>query len=409
VPKPFTPFQWEGQISLEQSRRNLSHIRRNARDKKLGFKWHEAEMSELEGVFSRGDRRLSAAIVRAYEKGCRFDGWSDEFKWNLWKKVFEETGVDTTFYTSRQRKRDEILPWDHLDCGVTKEFLWQDREASLKEEAIPDCRVDRCTDCGVCDHKTIKNVVFKDCKDDLPHRRGKKTGLEAERLRVRLTFNKLGRLKFLSHLELSRAIFRAIRRAGLPIAFSGGFHPQPKMNFATPQPVGMESEHEYMDMELLPLGNFTAEGVMERINAELPDEIKFNTATFIPLQLPSLSAIMEKQQYIIYLKNSLVGLDIGSDEVERIVSEFLQSRLTEVEFERAGKKRKVDLKQQVEAIDFKDESTSSETAFKLGLTLRSSAGGSIKPHEVIALLFQLPAEDASLIPILKTRTILKSH
>ncbi|VAV85439.1 FIG092679: Fe-S oxidoreductase [hydrothermal vent metagenome] len=403
VPKPFTPFQWEGQISLEESRRKLAYLRRNTRDKKLGFKWHDAEMSELEGVFSRGDRRLSSCIIRAYEKGCRFDGWSDEFSWEAWQEVFKEENIDTSFYVSRQRGKDEVLPWDHLDCGVTKEFLWNDREASFKGEAIPDCRVDRCTDCGVCDHKVLKNVVFKDYKD-LPLRRASRAGAEQadKKIRVRLEFSKKGRLKYLSHLELNKAVFRAIRRAGLPIAYSVGFHPQPKINYATPLPVGMESEQEYMDMELTALGNFTPSQIVERLNAELPADINFNTATFIPLQLPSLSAIMEKQRYIIYLKNSLVGLDIGSDDMERTVRDFLQNRLTEVEFERAGKKKVVNLKQQVETIEFKDE-------FTLDLTLRSSAGVSIKPHEVMALLFQLPSEQASLIPILKTRTVLKSH
>jgi len=403
VPKPFTPFQWEPQITLEESRRKLAYLRRNTRDKKLGFKWHDAEMSELEGVFSRGDRRLSSAIIRAYEKGRRFDGWSDEFSWEVWQEVFKEEGIDRSFYSSRRRTKDEILPWDHLDCGVKKEFLWDDREASLRGEAIPDCRVDRCTDCGVCDHKVLKNVIFKDYKD-LPLRRASRAGAEQgdRKIRVRLEFAKKGKLKYLSHLELNRTIFRAIRRAGLPVAYSEGFHPQPKINYATPLPVGMESEQEFMDMELTALGNFTPAQIVKRLNAELPEDINFNTATFIPLQLPSLSAIMEKQRYIIYLKNSLVGLDIGSDEIERTVRDFLENRLTEVEFERAGKKKVVNLKQQVETIDIKDE-------FTLGLTLRSSAGVSIKPHEVMALLFQLPSEQASLISILKTRTVLKSH
>jgi len=402
VPKPFTPFQWEGQITIEESREKLSYLRRNSRDKKLGFKWHDAEMSELEGVFSRGDRRLSSSIIRAYEKGCRFDGWSEEFSWEAWQEVFKEESIDMSFYSSRQRGRDEVLPWDHLDCGVTKEFLWKDREAAFKGEAIPDCRVDICTDCGVCDHKILKNVVFKDYKATA-RRTGRGAASKTDKkIRVRLEFSKTGRLRFLSHLELNRTIFRAIRRAGLPIAYSEGFHPQPKINYATPLSVGMESEQEFMDLELLPLGNFTTEQIVERMNAELPSDINFNTATFIPLQLPSLSAIMEKQRYIIYLKNSLVGLDIGSDEIERTVRDFLENHLTEVEFERAGKKKVVNLKQQVESIDFTDE-------FTLGLTLLSSVGVSMKPHEVMALLFQLTSDQASLIPIRKTRTVLKLH
>ena len=124
VPKPFTPFQWEPQVGLDESRRRLNKVKAGVRDEGLTVKWNDVDIALLEGVFSRGDRRLGAAVLsRPLRKGARFDGWSEFFNLSLWEEVFAETGIDMGFYTGRRRDHTEILPWDHLDPGVTKEFL----------------------------------------------------------------------------------------------------------------------------------------------------------------------------------------------------------------------------------------------------------------------------------------------
>lgn len=148
VPKPFTPFQWFPQDSIEEFQRKITMLRRNIKDNKVTYNSHDAKLSFLEAVIARGDRRVGEAIIRAFEKGCKFDGWSDLFDYEKWMEAFEETGVDPSFYANRERSYDEILPWDFVDVGVTKEFLMREYEKSKSGELTQDCRKG-CTGCGI--------------------------------------------------------------------------------------------------------------------------------------------------------------------------------------------------------------------------------------------------------------------
>ncbi|MEE9614305.1 MAG: TIGR03960 family B12-binding radical SAM protein [Thermodesulfobacteriota bacterium] len=397
IPKPFTPFQWEPQLPLKTSVERLQFLKRESRKRGLGFKWHDARMSTLEGVFSRGDRRLGAVIEKAFRAGCRFDGWSEEFDWEAWNEAFSAVGVEMAFYTERRRADDEVFPWDHLDPGVTKEFLLEERERSLSVEETPDCRVGPCTDCGVCDHKLIKNRLFADGPDrgDGEGKWKKRLAVE-ERSRVRLSFSKTGEMRFLGHLELVKAVSRAGRRAGLPVCYSRGFHPLPKIAFSPPLPVGVESADEYMDIELsVPL---SVEAVAERFNAALPEGIKISGGRHISLQLPSLSAIMRAQNFLIFLKNGPAGLDIEPKRLDGILRDFLDMDSVVLHLDREKKRKEVDIRPLVGEISHVGDLTIS-----LGLGIEN--GVSVKPHEVVAHILNLPAEKASLIPILKTRTV----
>ena len=403
IPKPFTPFQWEPQLGLKETRDRIFYLRREAKKQKLGFKWHEPQMSILEGVFARGDRRLGGVIERAFEKGARFDGWSDEFKWDIWEEACREEGIDMAFYTERRRGEDEVLPWDHIDCGVTKEFLLDEYKKSLEYKDTEDCAHGKCTDCGACDHKAIKNILFKE--ETLKQRRGKgkppyvSGASDAPALRVRLRYSKVGALKYLGHLELSTLILRAITRASLPVRYSQGFHPMPKVSFGGALPVGVESTDEYLDMELLPIGQYTPEAVCSRLNAVLPEGVRILEAKFIPLQLPPLSATIKAQKYLIFLNNGPCGINIKPDKVDGIVRDFLKQQSIEVEIARGKKQKTLDIRPLVDELVRTDDST-------LSLALRRTESAGIKPHEVVSCLFSMPLPDASLIPILKTRTVL---
>lgn len=153
VPKPFTPFQWVGQNSMDEFYDKAKALQREIKDKKVSFSYHEPKLSYLEAVFARGDRRLSKALIRAWEKGCRFDGWYDIFDFDKWTEAFKETNTDTDFFAGRKRKITEILPWDFIDIGVSKEFLAKEYEKASKAVTTPDCR-QQCLDCGV-NHKLI--------------------------------------------------------------------------------------------------------------------------------------------------------------------------------------------------------------------------------------------------------------
>ncbi len=153
VPKPHTPFQWMAQDMLSEVRRKQQLLVESIRTKKIKISWHESQTSLLEAVFARGDRRLSAVLHCAVQLGCRFDSWGEYFNMALWEQAFADCGLDMRFYANRQREYDEILPWDHLDYGVTKRFLQKENELAKKAATTPNCR-EKCAGCGA-------NKLFK--------------------------------------------------------------------------------------------------------------------------------------------------------------------------------------------------------------------------------------------------------
>lgn len=151
VPKPFTPFQWATMLPSEeyQKRAYMVNETMNAQlnRKSLKYNYHEPDVTVLEGILARGDRKVGEAILRAYELGCMFDAWNEQFDYNKWLQAFDETGVDMDFYTVRERSEDEIFPWDFIDIGVTKEFLLREWKNAKAEKVTPNCKV-KCSACG---------------------------------------------------------------------------------------------------------------------------------------------------------------------------------------------------------------------------------------------------------------------
>ncbi len=156
VPKPFTPFQWAPMNQVPEVREKISSLRDAIKSKAINYNWHESQLSYLEAVFARGDRKLCDVLVKAFEKGARFDGWNEYFKFELWQEAFEECGVNGEFYAYRERNYDEVLPWDFIDIGVSKKYLISENEKAKEMVLTPDCR-ERCTGCGI-------NTSFKERK-----------------------------------------------------------------------------------------------------------------------------------------------------------------------------------------------------------------------------------------------------
>lgn len=147
VPKPFTPFQWEAQDTMEQLKAKQHLLLESVKSRKISVSYHDARTSFLEGVFARGDRRLCDVMERAWRKGCRFDSWDECFSFEKWMEAFEECGVDPYFYTSRKRSYDEILPWDHMDYGISNKFFQKEAEKAYQSVTTPHCR-EKCNACG---------------------------------------------------------------------------------------------------------------------------------------------------------------------------------------------------------------------------------------------------------------------
>lgn len=148
VPKPFTPFQWEPQDTIAQFEEKQKHLCHIMHIKGVEFNWHEPQVSFLEAVFARGDRRTADALEAAWRLGCRFDGWTDQFKFDKWMEAFEQTGVRPEFYANRRREKDELLPWAFIDAGVTQQYLWREYERAMQAKTTPDCRKG-CQGCGL--------------------------------------------------------------------------------------------------------------------------------------------------------------------------------------------------------------------------------------------------------------------
>lgn len=161
VPKPFTPFQWFGQNTLDELGRKIGLLRDGARHagRALQLTWHDPRASTVEGLLSRGDRRLGRVIEQVWRDGGRFQEWSEHFDLDLWRRAMANAGLDFEWYVYRHRPEDEVLPWDHLSAGLHKDFLWQDFQDALAEVGLPDCRWTPCYDCGACTRYGIEHVV----------------------------------------------------------------------------------------------------------------------------------------------------------------------------------------------------------------------------------------------------------
>lgn len=148
VPKAFTPFQWARQDTLAQIKEKQAYLRKVLNIRGVTFNWHDPEVSFLEACLARGDRRMADVLHEAWRLGCILDGWTEQFHYDLWIKAFETCGIDPTFYANRERLREELLPWDFIDAGITKDFLWRENEKSMKAQTTSDCRLG-CQGCGL--------------------------------------------------------------------------------------------------------------------------------------------------------------------------------------------------------------------------------------------------------------------
>jgi len=162
VPKPFTPFQWEPQIKMEDVLGKIKVLRSSIKSKLISYSWHETPVSYLEAIFARGDRRICDVLIRAFEKGAKFDGWSEYFNFDIWMSALKECGIDGDFYAYRKREYEEIFPWDFIEIGVDKAYLISESEKAKNVEVTPDCRLG-CTNCGVnvnLEGKCFEGAVF---------------------------------------------------------------------------------------------------------------------------------------------------------------------------------------------------------------------------------------------------------
>ena len=384
VPKSHTPFMWAAQIPLEKSRKGIETLQKALKGAGIKVKWNQPELSWLEGIFSRGDRRLGRAIMAAWQLGARFDAWGEHFQKDIWDKAFLMEGVDPNFYLYRERPLNERLPWDHIDSGVTKEFLIRELKRAEEGKLSHDCR-QRCLECGVCDHKDIRPILYNDkglrVDTKVPARK-KENPLSSQK--YRLTFTKLNNARYLSHLELVRVFLRAFRRAGLVLAYSKGFHPMPKVSFASALPVGTESLQETVDIEIKePLDTSI---VKERVNGQLPAGISITDVRQIHRNKKTRK--VAESHYLI----SLHDTELKGENLKK----FMESDRASVIKKNKKGEHEIDMKQLV-------KSASLVSHDRIRLVLRHLDGPMLKPSEVVANIFQLEKCSQDKMKILKIK------
>jgi radical SAM-linked protein len=393
VPKPFTPFQWEAMIGPDETRRRQQIITAElgGRNGAIRFKPHDSRQASIEGALALGDRRLGTAVLAAYRAGQRLDGWSEWFDERRWLDAFAEMervhGVGFEFFAYRRRRLDEALPWDRIDCGVTKAYLQKQLAAARNLAEVVDCVLAPCTVCGACDYEVVKNRVYE-AKDYVPEPpRPPRRPEPPTRTCVRIRYSKTGRLVALSHLETMHALLRALRRAGLPMAYSQGFHPKPRVSFGPALPVGVESRCEYMDLELIGLHDAAAVG--GRVAAALPPGLEVAEAYAVDPGAPSISASLRVVHYIVefpavWSKETLAARIRAFEEASQAtVRRHVQPKgglRKRGEKIAPGKAREIDLKEMVTHLAIEGQG-------RVTFSLKADPSGSAKPAEVLAAVF----------------------
>jgi radical SAM family uncharacterized protein/radical SAM-linked protein len=415
IPKPHTPFQRHPQLTLDAANERLDYLKKHMTHPKVSLKWQDPCMSVVEGVFSRGDRKLSSLLTAAFEAGCRLDGWNDYFDFDKWQAAFDRTGIDPDFYTSRHREKNEPLPWDHIDTGVSAQYLEKEWENAACQALTPDCRDQDCTGCGVCDFKQIRPRLYtakgkggktapdntqnpgsgtaaNPVPDDPSAARSGASGTapgpahtnmkksQAPRparqlpddafARFQVTFSKLEDARFFGHLELASIVQRAVKRAGLTVKYSQGFNPSMRMAFDNALPVGMESEQEtftiFLDRHLTP------GAVKQALNRQLPAGLAVTDCKMAPKDPANPDAACFYQ-----IRLPAPGLDPAD------VTHFLSLPAFVVEDRtKKGKIRKTDLRQTVAAMAHTPSGI-------LEMTLQPFNGRHMRPTAILKQCFGL--------------------
>lgn len=405
VPKPHTPFMWCAQIPLEEARRRIRMVQDGLRDRRVRVKWNSCEMSWLEGLFSRGDRRLGDVLVRAWRSGARFDAWGEHFRLEQWEQAFEETRIPPAFYLYREREENEILPWTLIHSGVRTGFLRREWERAMEEKTTPDCRT-TCLECGVCDHERIDPIIASPCGleagsrtpmalqeggRDAPMPEDDKPLQAPHPPEVRtyvLTFTKSHTARYLGHLEFVRVFTRALRRADLPMAHTGGFHPTPKISFTSPLPVGTESLQETAQVAL----NACIEpaAIKEGLNQNLPSGVRILYAEDVTGKKRRKD--LRESRYEITLNRGRIDVDA--------LEAFLAAREHPVTRTTAKGTRTIDAKARVKSMRI-------HAPNHLELVLLHLPGPSLKPAEILTDVLNLSEQQLRTLRILKTGQVLE--
>ena len=287
IPKPHTAYQWVRQISPEESERKLSYIRDHLPRGKFHVGTHDINTSYLEGLLSRGDKRAGKVILSAYKKGARLDAWENHLKENLkhWESAFKEADFDVKESILRERSKDEVLPWDDVSLGVSKNFYKKEWDKNQREELTPKCSPNCDHRCGVCNNKTCVNIDNKP-QDVQKIVQSSNNSVYPEwnipvMYRVIFQFTKKNGGEYISHLSQIEFFNRAVLKSSLPVIYTTGFNPLPRLEFASTLSLGIASDAEIASTVLYE--NIPESDFISSLNRHLPSSIQIQKAFIFPV------------------------------------------------------------------------------------------------------------------------------
>lgn len=357
VPKPFTPFQWYGQMNLDKVDEHIKYLKEKTKHiKGLKINYHEDTISQIEAVLTRGDISLCKYIEELYKKGCYLDAWGEYFNKDIWHETAKELGINLAELAQKQYSTEENLPWDFINIGVDKEWLIKEYNDSNTK---PTCEKG-CVNCGVCKNLKTRKILAEPFKASEKAQNLKievkdpKTcqGYDREIYKYRIKLTKTGILKYFSHLDWQNTFFKALSRTDLDIVYSLGYNPSMKVSMGIALPLFAESECELVDIELF--DNLSIEELKLKLEKVLPEQSKIISIVKIEKNTPAIDMTAQWAEYKIDIFNkSLYDFETLRYNTDKVLSS------EEIFIEKKNKKgliKKTDVKQSIKSYRYENNS-----------------------------------------------------
>ena len=368
IPKPQTPFQWTQLTPTERIKEIFSRIQGKIRGKNVELELKNPQISLLEAILSRGDRRMFKVVESAWRNGAVFSGWSDMFDFSSWEEAFKDAGIDYNICTA-EKDIEKTLPWEHIYKGCKREYLLSEYKKALAGETTPDCRARGCDRCPFCE---FEQMITVQSKEEVAQETGYgKTNRHIRATRMlrtgaRIVYQKRWKLRWLSHLDLMRLFDRAIRRADIPVAVTEGFHKRQKIAYSPPLPLGYTGDREYLDIFF---DKPVSELQVKKLGHQLPDGIHILEIKPIMGNAPSLSKLLDTAVYSFHIPKELIP-----DITERI-KEWLSREVLIV----ARRGKNIDIRRFIDDVAIKEENE----RYSVVMVVRNTANGSTRPDEFL--------------------------
>ncbi len=426
TPKPHTPFQWHS-VSTSEFRRKQKLLKAEFRHLKgVKVNYTDTRISAMEDFVGRGDRNLGTVVRKAWELGAGMDSWWENLDkaFQAWEEAIATAGLswkyrqmaegewnvmesDNQEKSSRGRRQEYSwdsrlsarLPWDHLDTGIDKEWLRADLQKALEATTVPDCSYEGCSQCGICGTDFGHNIVAE--VPPIPEFDGEFKPNQNRVQRLRVWFGKQGEMALVSHLDLVRLFDRAVRRGSLPISFTGGYHPGPRISIASALSLGATSSGEIVDFELTEVMEIST--FLEKLTRQLPKDIEIFRSEEINIKAPSANKLLEKAEYLLTIApREEKEIEAWQKWLDEIINsqEIIWEKTT-----KSGKKRLINLRDRIFELELVSHWENGEVLLRYVGSYRND-GTLLQPEHFLYMLEKITGQDFQLLKVHRQQLIL---